>query len=51
MVLAFKAGAVVLSGSVALLSDAAESLINVAAALAVMASLRVARLPPDYRHP
>lgn len=50
-VLALKAGAYVLSGSVALLSDAAESLVNVAAALAVMLSLRVARLPPDYRHP
>ncbi len=51
VVLAFKAGAYLLSGSVALLSDAAESLVNVAAALGVMVSLRVARTPPDYKHP
>lgn len=50
-VLVLKAGAYVLSGSVALLSDAAESLVNVAAALGVMVSLRVARTPPDYLHP
>ena len=51
VVLALKLGAYALSGSVALLSDAAESLVNVAAALAVIVSLRVARVPPDYRHP
>ncbi|MCL3793335.1 cation transporter, partial [Actinomyces sp. 186855] len=51
LVLVLKAGAYVLSGSVALLSDAAESLVNVVAAVAVIVSLRVARLPPDYRHP
>ncbi len=51
LVLVLKAGAYVLSGSVALLSDAAESLVNVVAATIVMVSLRVARLPPDYRHP
>ena len=51
VVLALKAGAYLLSGSVALLSDAAESLVNVAAALGVMVSLRVARTPPDYEHP
>ena len=51
VVLAFKTGAYLLSGSVALLSDAAESLVNVAAALGVMVSLRVARTPPDYEHP
>ena len=51
VVLALKGGAYLLSGSVALLSDAAESLVNVAAAVAVMVSLRVARTPPDYRHP
>ena len=51
VVLALKGGAYALSGSVALLSDAAESLVNVAAALAVMISLRVAQIPPDYRHP
>ena len=51
VVLALKSGAYLLSGSVALLSDAAESLVNVAAALGVMVSLRVARTPPDYEHP
>lgn len=50
-VLLLKAGAYLVSGSVALLSDAAESLVNVAAALGVMLSLRIARVPPDYRHP
>jgi cation diffusion facilitator family transporter len=51
LVLALKAGAYLLSGSVALLSDAAESLVNVAAALVLMISLRIARAPPDYQHP
>ena len=50
-VLVLKAGAYGLSGSVALLSDAAESLVNVVAAVGVIVSLRVARLPPDYQHP
>lgn len=50
-VLVLKAGAYGLSGSVALLSDAAESLVNVAAAVGVIVSLRVASVPPDYRHP
>lgn len=50
-VLALKAGAYGLSGSVALLSNAAESVVNVAAAVGVLVSLRVARAPPDYRHP
>ena len=49
--LVLKAGAYGLSGSVALLSDAAESLVNVVAAVGVIVSLRVARLPPDYQHP
>ena len=51
VVLVLKGGAYTASGSVALLSDAAESLVNVAAALGVMVSLRVARTPPDYLHP
>ncbi len=51
VVLTLKMGAYLLSGSVALLSDAAESLVNVAAALGVMVSLKVARTPPDYEHP
>ncbi len=51
VVLVLKAGAYGLSGSVALLSDAAESLVNVVAAVGVIVSLRVASLPPDYQHP
>jgi cation diffusion facilitator family transporter len=51
VVLALKGGAFALTGSVALLSDAAESLVNVLAAVMVLAAVRVARLPPDYRHP
>jgi len=50
-VLALKLGAYALTGSVALLSDAAESLVNVVAAFAVILSVRVSSLPPDYRHP
>ncbi len=51
VVLVLKAGAYGLSGSVALLSDAAESLVNVVAAVGVIISLRVSSLPPDYQHP
>ena len=50
-VLALKLGAFWLTGSVALLSDAAESVVNVAAALAVFVAVRLALLPPDYQHP
>jgi len=39
------------SGSVALLADAAESLVNVAGALAALFALRIARQPPDDEHP
>ena len=40
-----------ITGSLALMSDALESLVNVAAALAVVAALRLARRPPDDNHP
>ena len=43
LVLGLKALAYLLTGSVALLSDALESLVNVAAALAALLALRVAR--------
>ncbi|GGM94801.1 cadmium transporter [Thermus composti] len=51
LVLGLKTLAYGLTGSVALLSDALESLVNVAAALAALLALRVARKPPDQNHP
>lgn len=50
-VLALKAVAWQLTGSLALMSDALESLVNVATALAVIVALRVARRPADDNHP
>lgn len=50
-VLGLKALAWWLTGSVALLSDALESTVNLTAALAVLAALRVAALPADDNHP
>ena len=40
-----------LTGSVGLLSDALESLVNLAAALLALAMLRLAAVPPDREHP
>ncbi|CAN5658443.1 cation diffusion facilitator family transporter [soil metagenome] len=40
-----------LTGSVSLLSDAAESFVNVASALALIAALRLAARPADFEHP
>jgi cation diffusion facilitator family transporter len=40
-----------LTGSVGLLSDALESLVNLAAALLALAMLRLAAAPPDEEHP
>lgn len=48
--IALKSGAFLLTGSVGLLSDAAESLVNLVAALVVLAALRVAARPPDENH-
>jgi len=50
-VLALKLLAWRVTGSVALLSDALESVVNVATALAVIVALRVARRPADANHP
>ena len=50
-VLALKLGAWRASDSVALLSDALESTVNVAAAAVMLAAVRVARRPPDRDHP
>lgn len=51
LVLIIKFGAYALTGSVSLLSDAAESIVNLVAAVALIIALRVAAAPADYRHP
>ncbi|GAA5335503.1 MULTISPECIES: cation diffusion facilitator family transporter [Thermus] len=51
LVLGLKALAYLLTGSVALLSDALESTVNVAAALAALLAIRLAQKPPDETHP
>ncbi|MCR8548112.1 cation diffusion facilitator family transporter [Salipiger sp. P9] len=50
-VLAIKVLAWWLTGSVALLSDALESIVNVATALAALLALRIAAQPADADHP
>lgn len=49
-ILLFKFAAYVLTGSVAILSDAAESVVNVVAANVALISLVVASRPPDEGH-
>ena len=49
--IALKTAAWLVTGSVGLLSDALESLINLAAALLALGMLRVAAAPPDAAHP
>jgi cation diffusion facilitator family transporter len=51
VVLGLKAGAWWLTDSVALFADALESVVNVAAALAALAAIRVSARPPDANHP
>ena len=51
LVLGLKAVAWKLTGSVALLSDALESLVNVATAIAALVAIRVAARPADANHP
>ena len=51
VVLALKVLAWWLTGSVALLSDAMESTVNVATAVAAMVAIRIAQRPPDHGHP
>jgi cation diffusion facilitator family transporter len=48
--IALKFGAFVLTGSVGLLSDALESLVNLAAAVMALAMLTIAVRPPDEEH-
>ena len=50
-VLALKAVAYRLTGSVSLYSDALESVVNVAAAAVALVAIRVAAAPPDEQHP
>ena len=50
-VLGLKAIAYWLTGSVALMSDALESIVNVVTALVVLIALRVASTPADVHHP
>ena len=51
LVLAIKYLAYVLTGSVALYSDALESIINVATAVSAFFAVRVSAVPPDANHP
>ncbi len=50
LTIAIKGFAYVITDSVGLLSDAAESIVNLVAAVIVLISLRVAALPPDENH-
>jgi cation diffusion facilitator family transporter len=50
-VLLLKFWAFALTGSVALWSDALESLVNIATAVAALAAVRYGALPPDANHP
>ena len=50
-VLALKAAAWWLTGSVALMADALESVVNVAAALAALIAISLSAAPPDANHP
>ena len=51
LVFGLKAGAAAMTGSAALYSDAAESVVNVAASAIAFLALRFAALPPDANHP
>ena len=48
--IALKAGAYLLTGSVGLLSDALESVVNLVAAAVALTALTVAARPPDEEH-
>src|SRR3954463_15686371 len=48
--IALKAGAYLLTGSVGLLSDAAESIVNLVGAVMALAMLMIAARPPDENH-
>lgn len=48
--ISLKSGAYLLTGSVGLLSDAVESVVNLVAAVIALIALRVATRPPDDKH-
>jgi hypothetical protein len=50
LTISLKLGAYLLTGSVGLFSDAAESVVNLVAALAVLWALLYAARPPDEEH-
>lgn len=50
LTIGLKAGAYLITGSVGLLSDALESLVNLAAALMALAMITIAERPPDNEH-
>lgn len=50
LTIGLKAGAWLLTGSVGLLSDAAESVVNLVAAIVALLMLRIAARPPDEDH-
>lgn len=51
VILVLKGAAYLLTGSIGFLSDAAESLVNLVAAVVLLIALSVSRQPPDYEHP
>ena len=51
LTIALKMGAYLLTGSVGLLSDALESVVNLVAAVIALVALRIAARPPDRSHP
>ncbi|WP_075215936.1 cation diffusion facilitator family transporter [Mongoliimonas terrestris] len=51
VVLGLKYAAYAVTGSVALYSDALESIINVAAAVVALVAVRLSAIPPDANHP
>lgn len=51
VVIALKYSAYVVSGSIALYSDALESIVNVMTAVAAYTAIRLSAVPPDSEHP
>lgn len=51
VILGLKGAAYLLTGSIGFLSDGAESLVNLVAAVVLVVALNVSRTPPDYEHP
>ena len=49
--LMIKSGAAWVTGSVGLLSDAVESVVNVVTSLLLVVTMRIAKAPPDEEHP